>query len=248
MVSNENYAIIPSMTEPYIVRQTVLINDDYVRKNRRNDGKIALRLGYADVRNKRIILNKFVIDENITLLNDAEIEDTKQRINHVDEKDIIAHESQHIHNSAIGYHYLANSDNIYECFMLAMADEMSAMIAGYIHNTNQLDDAILLAIKNMTKVIRQQYIKGQFENHFKNLQKTWGEYKNLYEYKYDNKKIKRVTEYYFTINGQNILQQNVSQSTKLKFSTFFTDFKNEIREFIQNYLITQKVITGHTID
>ena len=236
------------MKKPDIIRQTVVINDDYVRKNRRSDGKIALILGYADSKNKRIILNEYVIDKNITLLNDAEIEDIKQRINHVDEKDIIAHESQHIHNSAIGYNYLANSDNIYECFMLAMADEMSAMIAGYIHNTKQLDDAILLAIGNMTKVIRQQYIKVQFANHFKNLQKTYGEYKNLYEYKYDNKKIKRVTEYYFTINGQNIFQQNVNKSTKLKFSAFFAEFKNEIREFIQNYLTTQKVITRHIID
>ena len=222
------------MKKPDIIRQTVVINDDYVRKNRRSDGKIALILGYADSKNKRIILNEYVIDKNITLLNDAEIEDIKQRINHVDEKDIIAHESQHIHNSAIGYNYLANSDNIYECFMLAMADEMSAMIAGYIHNTKQLDDAILF--------------KVQFANHFKNLQKTYGEYKNLYEYKYDNKKIKRVTEYYFTINGQNIFQQNVNKSTKLKFSAFFAEFKNEIREFIQNYLTTQKVITRHIID
>lgn len=216
-----------------IVRQTVIINDDYVRKNRRSDGKIAINYGFADGKNKRIILNKFVIDKNITLLNNAEIEDTKQRINRVSEGDVIAHEYQHIHNGALGYHYLANSDNIYECMMLAVADEISAMIAGYMHKTNDADDAINATIDNMSKTVRQQYIKGQFANHFAHLQQVWGTTRNLYEYKYDSKKIKRVVEYYFTINGKNIFQQNIGKSTKLKFDTFMLEFKNEIREFIK---------------
>lgn len=225
-----------TIKRPDIIRQTIVINDDYVRKNRRSDGKVSLHLGYADSENKRIILNNFVIDKNITLLDFVEIEDIKQRINRMDEGDIIAHESQHIHNGAIGYNYLANSDNIYECMTLSMADELSAMIAGYMHKTNNLDDAINLAIENMPKVIRQQYIKSQFANHFAHLHKVWGEYKNLYEFKYDGKKIKRITNFYFTINGQNIFQQIVKKTTKLKFDTFFAEFKTEIRDFIEKYV------------
>lgn len=225
-----------TINKPDIIRQTIIINDDYIRENRRADGKVNLYLGYADEKNKRIILNKFVIDKNATLLTDSDIKDIEQRIKQVDEKDIIAHESQHLHNGAIGYNYIANSDNIYECMMLSMADEMSAMIAGYMHKTNNLDDAINLAIENMSKVLRQQYIKNQFNNHFERLQKVWGDYKDLYEFKYDGKKMKRVTDFYFTINGQNIFQQTVKKTTKIKFDAFFVEFKNEIREFIENYV------------
>ena len=227
-----------TVKKPDIIRRMIIINDDYIRKNRRSDGKINLPLGAANTKNNQIILNKFALDKNATLLTDADIQDIKSRLKHVDENDIIAHEFQHIHNSSIGYNYLANSDNIYECMMLAMADELSAMIAGYIHKTKNLDDAVNLAIENMSKPLRQEYIKGQFANHFAHLQKVWGEYKNLYELKYDSKKIKQVTNYYFTINGQNIFQSQelVTKTTKLKFNTFFTEFKNEIKEFINNYI------------
>ena len=50
-----------TVNKPDIIRQTVIINDDYVCKNRRSDGKVRLTLGYADKKNNRIIVNKFVI-------------------------------------------------------------------------------------------------------------------------------------------------------------------------------------------
>ena len=43
--------IMGTITKPDIIRQTIVINDDYVRKNRRSDGAVGLTLGYADKNN-----------------------------------------------------------------------------------------------------------------------------------------------------------------------------------------------------
>lgn len=229
-----------TVNKPDIVRQTIIINDDYVKKNRRADGKVGLVLGRADKDNKRVFVNDFVIDDKLSILTGAEIEDLKQRINRVDVGDVIAHESQHIHNGAIGYHYLANADNIYECMMLGLADEMSAMIAGYMHKTNDINKAMDLVEKNMSGIIRQGYIKGQFANNFKRLQNTWGNDKNLFEYKYDTKKIHKVLKWYFNINGQDVMQQ-MNDATRFKFAAIVQNFKNEIKNFIDNYQMKQRM-------
>ena len=46
-----------TVNKPDIIRQTIVINDDYIRKNRRSDGTVGLTLGYADNKNNRIIVN-----------------------------------------------------------------------------------------------------------------------------------------------------------------------------------------------
>lgn len=232
-------SIMRTVGKPDIIRKTIVINDDYVRQNRRADGKVNLQLGYADKSNKRIILNKFVIDKNVTLLTDSDITDIEQRIKRVDEEDVIAHESQHIHNGAIGYHYLANSDNIYECMLLAFADEYSAMVAGYYHKTKNIDDAINAAMKNLSGDVRKKYIQGQFTNHFKLLKKQWGESKNLYEHKVDNKKLRKVLNWYFTINGQQVMRQ-MSKDTLMLHNSFIVSIMGDIREFINNKIMKEK--------
>ena len=224
-----------TVDKPDIIRKTIVINDDYVRQNRRADGKVILRLGYADNANKRIILNKFVIDKNVTLLTDSDIKDIEQRIKSVSEGDIIAHESQHIHNGAIGYHYLANSDNVYESMLLAFADEYSAMVAGYYHKTKNIN----AAMKNLSGDVRKKYIQGQFTNHFKLLKKQWGESKNLYEHKVDDKKLRKVLNWYFTIDGQQVMRQ-MSRNTLMLHNSFIVSIMGDIREFINNKIMKEK--------
>ena len=94
-----------TVDKPDVIRQTIIINDDYVRQNRRADGKISLIWGHANSDKKSIIIYNYVIDKNITLLNSVRIENIKKIISSNDEGTVIAHESQHIHNGAIGYHY-----------------------------------------------------------------------------------------------------------------------------------------------
>lgn len=222
-----------------IIRQTIIINDDYIRKNRRVDGVIALRMGYADIENKRIFINNFVVDKNVKLLSQSNIADLNRRINSVDEGDIIAHESQHIHNGAIGYHYLANSDNIYECMMLGLADEMSAMIAGYFHKYKNIDAAMAETIKNLSGDVRSKYIAGQFSNHFIRLQQVHGKNKNLYEHKFDSNKINKLLKYYFTVDGV-CLMDLMSKQAKMEFSTFIVDIKSDIKKHIEKQIIMSK--------
>ena len=231
--------IMGTITKPDIIRQTIVINDDYVRKNRRSDGAVGLTLGYADNKNNRIIVNKFVIDKNAKLLFQSDIADINRRINSVDEGDIIAHESQHIHNGAIGYHYLANSDNIYECMMLALADEMSAMIAGYFHKYKNVDAAMAETIKNLSGDVRSKYIAGQFSNHFICLQQVHGENKNLYEHKFDSNKINKLLKYYFTVDGV-CLMDVMSKQAKMQFSAFIVDIKSDIKKHIEKQIIMSK--------
>ena len=227
-----------TVNKPDIIRQTIVINDDYIRKNRRADGVIGLALGYASDKNK-ILLNEYVFDKNITLLNQSEIENLKQRINSVDESDIIAHESQHIHNHSIGYHYVANSDNIYECMMLSLADEMSAMLAGYLHKYKNLDKALADVFKNLSGSIRHGYIAGQFQKHFIRLQKVHGKNKNLYEHKFDSKKINKILKHYFTIDGVQVMD-TMSKESRLKFGQFMVDVKSDIKKHIDNQIIMSK--------
>jgi hypothetical protein len=222
-----------------IIRQTIIINDDYIRKNRRVDGVIALRMGYADIENKRIFINNFVVDKNVKLLSQSNIADLNRRINSVDEGDIIAHESQHIHNGAIGYHYLANSDNIYECMMLGLADEMSAMIAGYFHKYKNIDAAMAETIKNLSGDVRSKYIAGQFSNHCIRLQQVHGKNKNLYEHKFDSNKINKLLKYYFTVDGV-CLMDLMSKQAKMEFSTFIVDIKSDIKKHIEKQIIMSK--------
>lgn len=227
------------INKPDIIKQSIVINDDYIRKNRRADGKIGLSLGYADTNNKRIIINNFNIDKNATLLSDADIEDIKQRISSVDEGAVVAHEAQHIHNSAVGYHYLANSDNIYECIMLSLADEMSAMLSGYLQQHKNLDDALADVFKNLSGTVRKKYMSGQFMNHFKRLESVHGKNKNLYEHNFDTKKINRVLKYYFSIDGTDVMD-TMSMESKLKYSQFMVDVKSDIKKHIDNQIIMSK--------
>ena len=67
-----------TVDKPDIVRHTIIINDDYVKKNRRADGKVGLVLGRADKDNKRVFVNEFVIDDKLSILTGVEIEDLKQ--------------------------------------------------------------------------------------------------------------------------------------------------------------------------
>ena len=228
-----------TVAKPDVIRQTIIINDDYVRKNRRVDGVIGLRMGYADIENKRIFINKFVVDKNAKLLSSSDIADLNRRINSVDEADIIAHESQHIHNGAIGYHYLANSDNVYECMMLGLADEMSAMIAGYFHKYKNVDAAMAETIKNLSGDVRSKYIAGQFSNHFICLQQVHGKNKNLYEHKFDSNKINKLLKYYFTVDGV-CLMDVISKQAKMQFSAFIVDIKSDIKKHIEKQIIMSK--------
>lgn len=228
-----------TVNKPDIIRQTIVINDDYIRKNRRSDGVIGLALGYASDKNK-ILLNEYVFDKNITLLNQSEIENLKQRINSVDESDIIAHESQHIHNHSIGYHYVANSDNIYECMILSLADEMSAMLAGYLHKYKNLDKALADVFKNLSGAVRQGYIAGQFQKHFISLQKVHGKNKNLYEHKFDSKKINKILKHYFTVDGLQVMDA-LSKESRIKFSQFMIDIKLDIKNHIDNQIAMSKI-------
>ena len=228
-----------TVDKPDIIRKTIVINDDYVRQNRRVDGKVILTMGLADNNNKRIIINNFVIDKNATLLTESDIVDINRRINSVDNGTVIAHESQHIHNGAIGYHYLANSDNIYECMLLAFADEYSAMVAGYYHKTKNIDAAINAAMKNLSGDVRKRYIQGQFTNHFKLLKKQWGESKNLYEHKVDDKKLRKVLNWYFTIDGQQVMHQ-MSKDTLMLHNSLIVSIMGDIREFIDNKIVREK--------
>ena len=124
--------------------------------------------------------------------------------------------------------------------MLGLADEMSAMIAGYMHKTNDINKAMDLVEKNMSGIIRQGYIKGQFANNFKRLQNTWGNDKNLFEYKYDTKKINKVLKWYFNINGQDVMRQ-MNDATRFKFAAIVQNFKNEIKDFVDKYQMMQRM-------
>lgn len=228
-----------TVNKPDIVKQTIVINDDYVRKNRRADGKIGLAMGYADIENKRIFINNFVVDKNVKLLSQSNIADLNRRINSVDESDIVAHESQHIHNGAIGYNYIANSDNIYECMILSVADEMSAMLAGYLHKYKNVDNALADVFKNLSGVIRQHYITSQFQNHFNHLQKLYGTDKDLYEHKFDSKKINKILKHYFTIDGIQVMD-TMSKESKIKFGQFMIDIKSDIKKHIDNQIVMSK--------
>jgi hypothetical protein len=228
-----------TVDKPDIIRKTIVINDDYVRQNRRADGKISLIWGHANSDKKSIIIYNYVIDKNITLLNSVRIENIKKIISSNDEGTVIAHESQHIHNGAIGYHYLANSDNVYESMLLAFADEYSAMVAGYYHKTKNIDDAVNAAMKNLSGDVRKNYIQGQFVNHFKLLKKQWGESKNLYEHKVDDKKLRKVLNWYFTIDGQQVMRQ-MSRNTLMLHNSFIVSIMGDIREFIDNKIMKEK--------
>ena len=229
-----------TVNKPDIIRQTVIINDDYIRKNRRADGTVGTVLGYADNLNRRVIVNKYVFDKNITVISPDEVQKIKDKINRISEQTIIAHESQHIHNHSIGYHYVANSDNIYECMMLSLADEMSAMLAGYIHKYKNLDKALADVFKNLSGAIRQGYIAGQFQKHFISLQKVHGKNKNLYEHKFDSKKINKILKHYFTIDGVQVMD-TISKESKLKFGQFMVDIKSDIKKHIDNQIAMSKI-------
>lgn len=225
------------MTKPDIIRQTIIINDDYIRKNRRvEDGHIILRFAQAIHDKNQIVLYENVINNTITLATSAEIEELKQRINMRNERELIAHESQHIHNNIPKY--IQNADNIYESMMLSFADEMSATLAGFLNQTKNIDSAMNKTIEHLSDTGRRGFYIEMFAKHFFSFQRIYGKNKKLYEYKYDGKKMNQIIDYFFTINGQNILQQQVNKTTNLKFSTFMVEIKNEMKDFINNYIQT----------
>jgi hypothetical protein len=229
----------PKQFLPKIIRKRIVIDDNYVRNN--YDGK-KLNMTHGSAGDNTITINQYVIDEKLTLFDDQKKQRLQQLIDNMrsQEGDTIAHESQHIHNNGIGYNYLANSDNIYECMMLSLADEMSAMMAGYIHKTKNVNTAITETINNLSGNVRTKYIQNQFMGHFQRLQQIHGKTKNLYEHKFDDQKIKKILDYYFTIDGHKVMN-NMSKQTKFMFSKFMLDIKMDINTAINNQIaIMQK--------
>jgi len=220
---------------PKIIYKQIIIDDDYIRKNYINN-KLHLKHGQAS--ENTIYILQYTIDKNLTLFNDKQ----KQNLNKIistfysEQNNVIAHESQHIHNHAIGYNYIANSDNIYECMMLCLADEMSAMLAGYLNKTKNVDMALKKTINNLSGDVRSKYISGQFNNHFKQLQAIHGQNKNLYEHKFDSKKVRKLVDYYFTIDGQKVMN-TMSKESLFLFEKFMTDIKTDIKKFINTQII-----------
>lgn len=218
----------------------IIIGDDFVRKNRRADGSVGLVLGRADKYNKRIVVYKYAIDENITLLNSEEIEKLAKRISLIDEQVVIAHEAQHIHNGAIGYNSVAVADNIYESMMLALADEMSAMLAGFLKKNKDVDLAFEEMLNHLSGEVRQSYIRGQFLSSFKRLQQIHGNSKKLYKHKFDLNKISNVLKFYFTIDGS-VIMNKISQQSKLKFANFMVSVKADIKKCIGQQIALSKI-------
>lgn len=238
LFSNEIYAIIPSMTKPDVIRQTVIINDDYVRKNRRaEDGHIILKFAQAIHDKNQIILYNNIINKNITLATSAEIKELQHRIDTADENELIAHESQHIHNNLPKH--IQNADNIYESMMLSFTDEMSATLAGFLSQTKDIDSAMNKTIEHLSAKGRRGFYIEVFAKHFATFQLLYGKNKKLYEYKYDGKKMMQMIYYFFTINGHNIFQQQVDKATNLKFGAFIVEIKDEMKRFIDNYIQNQ---------
>ena len=223
---------------PKILRKHIVIDDDFLRKNYVGN-KLNIKQGSTAI-DDTITLYKYTLGDNVTLLDDDKKKKVQNLLNNIDakEKEIVTHESQHVHNHAIGYHYLATSDNIYECMMLALADEMSAMMAGYLCDNHDVDKSIDKTIENLSGSTRTSYIQIQFADHFRLLQRVHGDNKNLYEHKFDSKKINKILKWYFTIDGQDVMNQ-MSKTAKLKFGNFMVETKNEIKRFIDNYIQNQ---------
>ena len=226
-----------------VENQPVFLSVD-IKNKRVYGGGFGLPKGSAFCEQNLIVIYRYDIDSRLSLLNAEEKIKLRQYVDDVNSEDInaaIAHESQHIRNyRAGGYNYIANSGNIYECMMLSLADEMSAMLAGYLHKYKNLDKALADVFKNLSGAVRQGYIAGQFQKHFISLQKVHGKNKNLYEHKFDSKKIHKILKYYFTIDGVQVMD-TMSKESKLKFGQFVVDVKSDIKKHIDNQIIMSKI-------
>ena len=67
----------------------------------------------------------------------------------------------------------------------------------------------------------------------------YGKYKNLYEHKFDSKKIHKILKHYFTIDGVQVMD-TMSKESKLKFGQFVVDVKSDIKKHIDNQIIMSK--------
>ena len=242
-------------SSPRIAIKPVMIGDDFIIKNytgtvdiknkRVYGGGFGLPKGSAFCEQNLIVIYRYDIDSRLSLLNAEEKIKLRQYVDDVNSEDInavIAHESQHIRNWAAGYTYIANSGNIYECMILALADEQSAMLAGYLHKYKNVDNALADVFKNLSGVIRQHYITCQFQNHFNHLQKLYGTDKDLYEHKFDSKKINKILKHYFTIDGIQVMD-TMSKESKIKFGQFMIDIKSDIKKHIDRYVAQQKSVS-----
>jgi hypothetical protein len=223
---------------PQIVRKTIIIDDDYIREN--YDGN-TIKMLRGQTSDDVITIFEYKIGERLTLFDERKKQKLQQLIDNIvkNEPVTIAHESQHVHNASLGYHYVANSDNIYECMMLSLANEMSAMMAGYLQQTKNPDQAMVETINNLSGNVRKHYIQKEFADHFYYLQKIHGKNKNLYKHTFDAKKIHEIIDYYFTINGQKIMNQ-LSKTTLFAFSSFMVEIKSDINDFIDNQIMNNK--------
>ena len=64
----------------------------------------------------------------------------------------------------------------------------------------------------------------------------YGNRKNLYEHKFDSRKINKILDYYFTINGVNVMN-NMSKDSKIKFGQFMVEVKSDIKKHIDNQIL-----------
>ena len=244
-------------SSPRIAIKPVMIGDDFIIKNytgtvdiknkRVYGGGFGLPKGSAFCEQNLIVIYRYDIDSRLSLLNAEEKIKLRQYVDDVNSEDInavIAHESQHIRNyRARGYNYIENSGNIYECMMLALADEQSAMLAGYFYKYKNVDKAIDAMVDNFSPEVIRGYVNGQFLNKFKRLKQHYEslgwDTKKLYEKKCDSNKMKRIIDFYFTIDGQKIMN-TMSKKSRMKFSELIVNIRKEIDQCIDSYVAKQK--------
>ena len=244
-------------SSPRIAIKPVMIGDDFIIKNytgtvdiknkRVYGGGFGLPKGAAFCEQNLIVIYRYDIDSRLSLLNAEEKIKLRQYVDDVNSEDInaaIAHESQHIRNyRAGGYNYIANSGNIYECMILALADEQSAMLAGYFYKYKNVDKAIDAMVDAFSPEVIRGYVNGQFLNNFKRLKQYYErlgwDTKKLYEKKFYSSNINRVLDFYFTIDGQKIMY-TMSKKSQMKFSKLMLETKKEINQCIDSYVAQQK--------
>ena len=229
------------MKKPQIRRNTVIIDDKFLAEHRDPwTGEVHISIGSSNSDTGVINVNRYIAAQDLSpeyFVNVQKLIDSQPS-----ESSVIAHETQHLHNSEFGWNAVAWGHSMVELMMLGLYDELGASVAGDMAETESSPENIFNSLNDgITRITKNLDIKymQQFFNRFLGKISNAASINEFFTTDYNSARIMPAIRHYLTIQGEYVIDKlDARQQKTVKMRLF--DLMNKVFDFAYAKCIEHK--------
>jgi ribosomal protein S17E len=217
---------------PPINYMDVVIDDEYIQKNLMSNGGLRMMGGQANWNNE-VDLMRYIISDKLSVKY-LQIATEKIEKNNSWQEKIYQHESHHIKNREQGLTPHLAAENLREFLAFRVLDELSAFMAGELHNQDITVENILSALRKAEQMIVYSYYSGPFTNEAKWYLSQHGNEQKVLSREINQEKYHQIMKHYFNINENNVLAILQKSNKMPEFTKIVNDLIVRLDTILKN--------------